>query len=128
MNQEKIGKLISSIRKEKGMTQEDLANKLGVGAQAVSKWERGINIPDVSLLKNLANELGVSVNDLLSGEINSENSISYYNKQNKQGISLKNIVVLITSLILMIIIGICFFFMFTNNKKEKLYIFFWRRI
>lgn len=68
MNQEKIGKFISKIRKEKNLTQEDLANSLGVSINAVSKWERGICLMDMSLLNPLCKKLDITVNELLSGE------------------------------------------------------------
>ena len=54
MNQEKIGKFIAKLRKEKNMTQEQLAEKMGVSINAVSKLERSISLPDVSLYKNYA--------------------------------------------------------------------------
>lgn len=68
MNQEKIGKFISKCRKEKDMTQENLAEKMNVSINAVSKWERGISFPDVSLYKKLCNELGISLEELINGE------------------------------------------------------------
>lgn len=68
MNQEKIGPFIAECRKAKKLTQSELAEKLGVSVNAVSKWERGLNIPDVSLFNDLCNELGFNVNELLSGE------------------------------------------------------------
>lgn len=68
MNQEKIGNFIAKNRKEKKITQEQLAETLGVSVNAVSKWERGLNMPDVSLFKELCNELDFNVNELLSGE------------------------------------------------------------
>ena len=68
MDQVKIGKFIRKLRKEKNMTQEDLAEKLGVTDRSVSNWENGKNMPDVSLYKLLCNELGISVNELISGE------------------------------------------------------------
>lgn len=68
MNQEKIGSFIATKRKEKNLTQEQLAEKLGVSINAVSKWERGICLMDMSLLKPLSNILDVSVNEILSGE------------------------------------------------------------
>lgn len=68
MNQEKIGKFIATKRKEKNLTQEQLAEKLGVSINAVSKWERGLCLMDMSLLKPLSNILDVSVNEILSGE------------------------------------------------------------
>lgn len=51
MNQEKIGEFIKKLRQDNNLTQKDLANKYNVTYQAVSKWERGLNIPDISLLK-----------------------------------------------------------------------------
>lgn len=74
MEQEKIGKFILKLRKEKNMTQKELAEKLGVTDRAISKWENGRGMPEVSLMKPLCDELGISVNELLSGEkIKSEN-------------------------------------------------------
>lgn len=73
MNQEKIGKLIAEIRKEKDMTQTDLANKLGITDRAISKWENGRGLPDISLLQNLSEILGITITELLSGERNGEN-------------------------------------------------------
>ena len=68
MNQEKIGKFISILRKEKGLTQEQLAEKVNLTKNAVSKWERGLGLMDISLLKPLSEILGVSVSELLNGE------------------------------------------------------------
>ncbi len=67
MNYEKIGKFIQEKRKEKGYTQKELAQKLGVTDKAVSKWERGLGCPDVSILEILANELDISILELLKG-------------------------------------------------------------
>lgn len=63
-----IGKRIAALRREKGLKQEELAEKLGVSAQAVSKWENDQTCPDISLLPLLAKTLGVSVDELLSGK------------------------------------------------------------
>jgi transcriptional regulator with XRE-family HTH domain len=63
-----IGNRISQFRKEKGYTQEEMAEKLGVTPQAVSKWENDISYPDILLLPKIAEMLGVSVDELLSGE------------------------------------------------------------
>ena len=68
MEQEKIGKFIQDLRKEKNMTQKDLAERLGVTDRAVSKWENGRGMPEVSLMKPLCEILGISVSELLSGE------------------------------------------------------------
>lgn len=68
MNQEMIGKFISSCRKDKGLTQIQLAEKLNISNRAVSKWETGKSIPDVSIMLDLCEILGITVNELLSGE------------------------------------------------------------
>ena len=68
MNQEKIGKFILELRKEKNMTQQELANKIGVTDRAISKWENGRGMPDLSLMKPLCEELEISINELISGE------------------------------------------------------------
>ena len=68
MNQEKIGKFISECRKNKNMTQSDLAEKLGVTDKSIGNWENGRNMPDLSLFKSLCDELGITINELLSGE------------------------------------------------------------
>ena len=69
MNYSTIGKFIQEKRKEKRLTQKELAQKLGVTDKAVSKWERGLGCPDVSILEVLANELGVSILEILKGRI-----------------------------------------------------------
>ena len=73
MNQRKIGVFISELRKEKNLTQQELADKLGVSDRTVGNWENGRNMPDLSLFKPLCKELGITINELLSGEkINAE--------------------------------------------------------
>ena len=65
---ETIGNRIAKFRKAKGMTQEDLANQLGVSSQAVSKWENDASCPDISLLPQLCRVLGVTTDELLTGK------------------------------------------------------------
>ena len=65
---ETIGSRICQYRKEKGMTQEELANHMGVSSQAVSKWENDISCPDISLLPRLSRVLGVTTDNILSGK------------------------------------------------------------
>lgn len=65
---ETIGSRISKFRKAKGMTQEELANHLGVSSQAVSKWENDASCPDISLLPQLSKVLGVTTDELLTGK------------------------------------------------------------
>lgn len=64
----KIGKYIAENRKKKNLTQEQLAEKLGVTSKTISRWENGNYMPDIALLKPLSEELDVTLNDLLSGE------------------------------------------------------------
>ncbi len=68
MDQIKIGKFIAACRKEQKFTQLQLADKLGITDKAVSKWERGIAMPDTSLMLDLCEILQINVNELLSGE------------------------------------------------------------
>lgn len=68
MDQEKTGKFIFKLRKEKNMTQQELANILGVTDRAISKWENGRGMPELALLKPLCDILEITINELLSGE------------------------------------------------------------
>ncbi len=72
MEQEKIGKFIKEKRKENGLTQEKLAEKLGVSGRSVSKWENGICMPDMSLYKDICNILNISLVEFISGETKAE--------------------------------------------------------
>lgn len=67
MNQEKVGKFISELRKEKNMTQGQLAEKIGVTDKSISRWENGRTMPDLSIIPILAEELNVEVSELLNG-------------------------------------------------------------
>ena len=68
MDQIKMGAFISKLRKEKKMTQEELAIKLNINSKSVSRWETGTQSPDISILKDVAAELDVPVDELLNGE------------------------------------------------------------
>ncbi len=68
MDNNKIGKFIASLRKEKGLTQQELGERLFVTDKAVSKWERGLSLPDIKILEKLALELNVDVSEILFGE------------------------------------------------------------
>ena len=72
MNQEKTGSFISAKRKEKNLTQEQLAARLGVSNKTISKWETGKCMPDYSIIEDLCKELDVSISDLMNGEEKSE--------------------------------------------------------
>lgn len=68
MDQIKIGKFIAELRKEKGMTQEKLGEKLGVTNKTISRWENGNYMPDIEMLSLLSKEFSVSINELIVGE------------------------------------------------------------
>ena len=118
-----IGKFIAQLRKEKKMTQKELANQLHITDKAVSKWERGLSCPDISLLNPIADILGITTSELLNGQKNEQTSneqLSNDIKKNvdkaliyaeksaqKKMISLQNIVTLSFSLVLLLSIIIC---------------------
>ena len=68
MDLKKIGKFIQECRHKKNLTQEQLAEKLSITDRAVSKWERGLSLPDAGIMLELCNILGITVNELLNGE------------------------------------------------------------
>ena len=74
MSNKIILEMISSLRKEKGMTQNDLAEKMNVTDKAVSKWERNLSCPDVNSIPKLAEILGTSVEELLNAQSKQDNS------------------------------------------------------
>ena len=83
MDQIKIGKFIAECRKKNNLTQMQLAEKLNITDRAISKWENGKGMPDSSIMLDLCNELKISVNELLSGEVLEMNS---YNKKLEQNL------------------------------------------
>lgn len=103
MDQEKIGKFIKEIRKKNNLTQAQFADKYQVTYQAVSKWENGKNMPDVSLLKQMSKDFDVNIEDLLEGE---------YCTEKKKKYSIWIFVCIILLLILML-------FLFFHHKSEK---------
>lgn len=127
MNQEKIGKFIAKIRKEKKMTQQELADKLNVTDRAVGNWENGRRIPDVVFYKPLCEILGISLNELLSGEKIKEselkektdevldNTIKYSTKRIKK---IKKTII-IGIIVLLFSIFICTFWTDYNRVKHN---------
>lgn len=83
MNQVKIGKFIASKRKEQGLTQLQLAEKLCITDRAVSKWETGKSLPDASLMPELCKLLKITINDLLCGEVV---SVENYNEKTEKAL------------------------------------------
>lgn len=124
MNTEKVGKYISKLRKEKGLTQEELAERIGVNSKTISKWETGINVPDTVLLFELSKELGVSIQELLNcGETNSFNDskilvegISFYNKIFK-----KKAIKICSVIIFAVLFIFAALFTFNNYNKNHVY-------
>lgn len=122
MNQEKIGKFIYECRKNKNLTQEQLAEKIGVTSKSISRWENGNTMPDYSLLKDLCNELDISINELLSGEEIKESE--YMMKAEENFIYLKKKVDITLKLLRIITYtcaGILLFLFFLNMYFNWLY-------
>ena len=129
MNQEKIGKFILELRKEKKMTQQELALKIGVTDRAISKWENGRGMPDLSLMKPLCDKLGISINELISGEkINKKeyqdrfeenifNTINYSQKQIKK--TRNKYVIIIVIIVLFLIVLATLFGIDINRMKNN---------
>lgn len=121
MDNLKMGQFILELRKAKGLTQKELAGKLHVTDKAVSKWERGISCPDITLLPELAEALGVTTGELLNGEkikqdvvnkgVSVDNALQYAEKAAKGRMKLwQNVFALLFTAILllgMIVCGIC---------------------
>lgn len=129
VNQEKIGKFIAELRKEKNMTQVDLANKLGITDRAISKWENGRGMPDLSLLLPLCEALEISVNELLSGERleqdnyqekleeNIINTIDYSDKKIKK--NRKIFAFVLSSILIFILVVITMFGIDINRMRNS---------
>ena len=129
MNQEKIGKFIAENRKSKKITQSELAEKLGVTDRAISNWENGKNMPDLSLFKPLCDILDITINELISGEkINNKeynekleenliNTIDYIDKKKNNTNNIKSISILILG-----ILGLFLSQFITNDNQEANYI------
>lgn len=109
MDCKKVGQLIKKKRLEKKMTQQELADKLHITDRAISKWERGLGAPDISLLQDLSNILGLSISDVLSGE------------EHKEGLSIPDKIIIILCLLIPIII-ICFSLMISCFRTDYIFI------
>lgn len=123
MDQKLIGEFISTKRKEKGLTQKELADKLRISEKTISKWETGHGLPEVSNMQPLCNELDITVTELLNGKESKKiredkviDYIEYNDKKNK----IKIIVTIIIMFIILIlsILGIYFF---NNYGKTTIY-------
>ena len=81
INQSAIGAFIAERRREQNLTQEQLAEKIGVSNKTVSKWECGKSLPDYSTIQPLCEQLGVSINELMNAELREEHSIRVCSEQ-----------------------------------------------
>lgn len=81
MNQIAIGKFIAQKRKERNLTQEQFAEKLGVSNKTISKWETGKCMPDYSVIELLCKELGITISELMDGEEQEEKSLRMYDEE-----------------------------------------------
>lgn len=125
MEQEKIGQFIAELRKEKGLTQKKLAEQLNITDKAVSKWECGYSLPDNSVMLNLCDILGISVNELLSGE---RLSSTDYNKRAEENImtliqennkSQKKSRQQLISSVIAVLLLVVYFIWFVNRSTEN---------
>ncbi|MBQ7240245.1 MAG: helix-turn-helix transcriptional regulator [Bacilli bacterium] len=108
MNQEKIGKFIKTIRKELELTQQELADELGVTNRAVSKWENGLCLPDYSLINDLCKTLKITSSELLSGErLEKENTKEKF-EENVMKTIMKNKKLKNKNLVLTVVVAIIF--------------------
>lgn len=126
MDQEKIGKFILKLRKGKRLTQQELANKLNVTDRAVSHWENGRSLPDVSLFKPLCEIFDITVNELISGEKLSvdkiieksdENIINTISDSNRRNEKNRRFIFVLLCLFILIIV---FLFFYNKNLKVNL--------
>lgn len=124
MDQIKIGKFIADTRAAKKITQEELAKEIGVTDKAISKWENGRCLPDVSLFKPLCKALDISVNELLNGEkdTNEDGYINYIKETNKKN-KLKQIITILVSTTILVLLLLSIYFLNNYGKTTtyKLY-------
>lgn len=113
MNLKKVGKFISDLRKEKGLTQEKLGEQLGVSPKTISKWERGVNAPDISLLDSLSNILEVDIKEILNGERIPKNNTSKKHK--------KPIIKIVIGIFLIILLSFPILFTIFNYNTVRIY-------
>ena len=120
MNQEKIGKFIADLRKQKKLTQTELAKRIGVSNKAVSKWECGNAIPDYGVFENLCKEFDISVNELLNGEkdMKDDKVIGEYMKMKGKKNRVKIIVILVISFLVVLSSVLSIYFVNSYDKTN----------
>ena len=129
MDLNKIGKFISEIRKSKNLTQEELAEELGINNRTISRWENGKNMPDISLYKPLCEILGISIEELVNGERTDKNNINYsiekaiintIDSSEKDKSKMNRIIKLLIIIISIIIIAIIILVVYYEKKYPKI--------
>ena len=126
----KTGKFILSLRQEKGLSQYQLAEMIPISRQAVSKWERGENIPDSYTLLKLSELFNVSINELLIGERTSDNSIesleattlTILDQSNKKSRKIKRMLVTFTTIIVVLLLSFLTYYFITSYNSIKVYL------
>jgi DNA-binding XRE family transcriptional regulator len=114
MKKQSFGTMVAQLRKEQGMTQLDLAEKMGVTDKAVSKWERDLSFPDVNSLPKLAEIFGVSVDELMQNKVASQNDIQV-KKLNKMVMLILRAVAMAMGIAVAVL---CFQAQFQGNQME----------
>lgn len=109
MNPEKIGKFILEQRKKLKLTQNELAEKLSVTSQAISKWENGRGIPDIEMLKQLSEVFNINISDIINGEENTK-------KEEKNNKNIKNYIIITLSVIIVILLLVL---LIPNKDKDN---------
>ena len=126
MDTKKIGNFLATIRKEKGLTQKELSDRIGVSNKAISRWETGSGLPEISILNLLCDELGISIIEFINGERDSNDNrqeevlktIKYSNKEIKdKDKKYRKKVCILASISLLIILGI--YFVYNNRPNEN---------
>ena len=118
MDQEKIGKLIATLRKKHNMTQSELGAKVGVGDRAVSKWERGLTCPDISIINDLSKILGITTDELLAGELKDKKMMEEISSSNEETSKFNKKLLLIPIGIILILVGLI---LYINYNKSDVY-------
>lgn len=124
MDNIKIGEFIAFLRKNKGLTQKELGKKLSVTDKAISKWERGLSLPDITLLNSLAKVLDVDVSEILNGEYANTNTVDVRQEVHNtiQHINSKRNRIIRNIFIVLLVISFIFIILFVKKddyNKDK---------
>ena len=118
----KVGNFIRELRKKNNLTQKLFGEKYGVTYQAVSKWERGINMPDISLLQQISKDFAVSIDDILDGEVKEKNK-KEKKKESKKEKTERLIYPYILGTVAFIFIGLLIALLFISEKPKDSFTF-----